>query len=153
MKQLYEHVIVEKCGFIIHHDRGWLGASPDGRVKNGACNQRDGILEVKCPYSKREVSPEEACSDSNFYCELVNSKVQLKKTHSYFHQVQLQLYVGADLYDWCDFCVYTCKGMSVQHILPDFKWQEESIPLLESFFDDYMLPEIVLGKYKPGYYL
>ena len=60
-KQLYEHVIVEKCGFIIHHDRGWLGASPDGRVKNGACNQRDGILEVKCPYSKCEVSPEEAC--------------------------------------------------------------------------------------------
>ena len=46
-----------------------------------------------------------------------------------------------------DFRVYTCKGMSVQCILPDFKWQEESIPLLESFSDDDMLPEIVLAKY------
>ena len=102
---------------------------------------RDGILEVKCPYFKCEISPEEACSDANFYSELVNSNIQLKKTHLYFHQVQLQLY------DWCDFRVYTCKGMSVQCILPDFKWQEESIPLLESFSDDDMLPEIVLAKY------
>ena len=36
-------------------------------------------------------------------------------TH-YFHQVQLRLYVGADLYGWCDFCVYTCKGMSIEQI-------------------------------------
>ena len=31
--------------------------------------------------------------------------------------------------------------------------QEGAIPELESFFDDFMLLEMVLNKYKPRYYL
>ena len=33
------------------------------------------------------------------------------------------------------------------------KWQKDAILLLQSFFDDFMLPEIVLVKYKPSYCL
>lgn len=49
--------------------------------------------------------------------------------------------------------VFTCKGFSIQRILPNSKWQEEAIPVLQSFFDDYMLPEMLLNRYKPSYYL
>ena len=139
---------VDKCGFTIHSEKGWLGASPDGRVKG---LDSDGIVEIKCPYSKREVSPEDACGDSSFYCELINSEVRLKQTHAYYHQVQLQLFVGIGLYHWCDFCVYTCKGFSVQRIFPNNSWQERYIPKLESYFDDFILLEIVTCKYKPTY--
>ena len=107
-------ISVQNCGFIVHPEKGWLGASPDGKMKDLSFKQPDSIIEVKCPYSKREVTPEEACNDPNFFCELVDSQVQLKLTHAYYHQVQLQLYVGTDLYHWCDFCIYTCKGLSMQ---------------------------------------
>ena len=146
-------VSVDKCGFIVHPTKGWLGASPDGRVQDSTCSKPNGALEVKCPYSKRDQTPEEACSDSNFFCELVNSEVNLKHDHSYYHQVQLQLYVGTDLYDWCDFCVYTCKGVSTQRIFQDEEWQLKNIPELEMYFDTHIAPELVSCKYKPSYIL
>ena len=30
--------------------------------------------------------------------------------------------------------VFTCEGFSIQRILPNSKWQEEAIPVLQSFF-------------------
>ena len=62
-------------------------------------------LEVKCPYSVRDRTPEEACSASNFYCNL--RKLKLKETHQYFAQVQGQMAIGERM--WCDFVVYTQK--------------------------------------------
>ena len=144
---------VEECGFIIHPTQGWLGASPDGRVTDTSTELPHGIVEIKCPYSKCEMTPEEACSDSLFCCELVDAGIRLKATHMYFHQVQLQLYVGADEYHWCDFCIFTCKGISVQRIKPDHDWQKKHIPELESYFDDYILPELASPQHKPSYYL
>ena len=86
----------EKCGFIIHPTSGWLGASPDAKVFDPSC-EKVGIAEFKCPYAKRDVSPLEACADTNFYGELVNGHFQLKCNDKYFHQVQLQLYVSKDM--------------------------------------------------------
>ena len=79
---------VQKSGFIIHAENGCLGATPDGRV-HAKASHSDSILEVKCPYSKREVSPDQACNDSAFCCELIQDEVRLKKSHPYYHQVQL----------------------------------------------------------------
>ena len=126
---------------------------PDGFVKDTTYEFPDGLLEIKCPYSKREETPEEACLDLNFYCKLENYQIRLKNSHAYFHQAQLQIYVASDLCKWCDFCVYTCKGISVEGIFHNKKLQKDAILQLQSFFDDFMLPEIVLGKYKPSYYL
>ena len=111
-------VTVEKCGFIIHPEHCWLGASPDRKVKDLNSDQPDGILEIKCPYSKRDVEPEEACKDPAFYCEIQDSRICLKSSHTYYHQVQLQLFVGSDMYGWCDFCIFTCKGLAVTRIFP-----------------------------------
>ena len=57
-------VSVEKCGFIIHPTKGWLGASPDGRVTDPTSEKPCGIIEVKCPYTKCEVTPEDACTNT-----------------------------------------------------------------------------------------
>ena len=79
--------------------------------------------------------------------------LRLKQTHPYYHQVQLQLYVGVDLYAWCDFCVYTTKGVAVERISLDTSWCNTAIPELESYFDAYVLPEIVNPMYKPSFVL
>ena len=62
------NLIVRECGFIIHPEKGWLGSSPDGVVLDTADESCAGLLELKCPYTKRDVLPQEACQDANFYC-------------------------------------------------------------------------------------
>ena len=74
-------------GFVVHPDKGWLGASPDACVTDPSSAQVEGIAEFKCPYTKLGVTPEEACEDSNFCCTMVNGRIQLKREHQYYHQV------------------------------------------------------------------
>ena len=52
MKALEKNVVVGKSGFIVHREKGWFGASPDGFVKDTTCKFSDGLLEIKCPYLK-----------------------------------------------------------------------------------------------------
>jgi hypothetical protein len=140
-------------GFVIDKTKGWLGASPDTRVNDPSCADKSGIAEFKCPYTKRDESPQQSCYDKDFFCEMIDGQVQLKQSCSYYHQVQLQLYVGRDLYNWCDFCVYTPVGISVQRIYPNKEWQVKYIPELEEFYDKYVLPEIIKPLHKPAYFL
>ena len=53
---------------------------------------------------------------------------------------------------WCDFCVFTTKGCMVCRQYLDSEWVKECIPKLQSYFEEYMLPEIVHKKLKPSYY-
>lgn len=43
---------------------------------------------LKCPQTKYQVTPLEACKDPNFFCEAVNGQGILKRNHSYYTQVQ-----------------------------------------------------------------
>ena len=78
-----------------------LDPLPDAKVYDPSCIDCNGIAEFKCPYSKRDKSPQESCQDPNFFCELANGSFQLKHKHNYFHQVQLQLFVSGDMFSWC----------------------------------------------------
>lgn len=45
---------------------------------------------------------------------------------------------------WCDFVVYTQKGISIQHISVHYDyWKNELLPKLTAFYDNYITPEIV----------
>jgi hypothetical protein len=76
-------------GIWLHHS-GILGASPDGRVlvpvKHGFFIQGQGtgpaeIVEVKCPFSVRDMTILEATSRKDFFlgmpCSLVTTKVYI----------------------------------------------------------------------------
>ena len=65
---------------------------------------------MKCPETKFQVTPLEACQDPNFFCEAVNGQWN----HAYYTQVQGQM--GSTGASWCDFIVYTRKGISVERI-------------------------------------
>ena len=99
-------MVASPCGIFINTEFPFLGATPDGSVYDpNELEQPYGYLEVKCPYSVRDRTPEEAWSASNFYCNLDSTrKLKLKETHQYFAQVQGQMAIGEHM--WCDFVVY-----------------------------------------------
>ena len=138
--------------FFVHHEKGWLGASPDARVSDPDSSQWNGIAEFKCTFSKADVPVETACKDPEFYCKLATDQsFILDRSHQYYHQVQLQLYTS--LASWCDFCVYTTKSIAVERIYSDLEWQQKQVPKLDAYFYEYMLPEIICPRVKPSYFL
>ena len=144
---------VTQAGFVVHVTKGWLGASPDGWVMDPLYDPSNGMLEIKCPYSMADKTPEEMCKDEIFYFCLVDGALQLDKKHQYYHQVQLQLLVASDRAKWCDFCVFTLKGVCIQRIFPDKVWEKEISPQLDEYFFNHILPELLSPLCKPGYYL
>ena len=107
-----------------------LAATPDGKVVDFGCSQPFGILEVKCPSTKSAVTPLEACSDPKFFCRRVGDQCCLKTDHEYYAQVQGQLAITGAA--WCDFIVYTFKGMSIERITFDQQFWDNLSQKLEA---------------------
>lgn len=127
-------VQVLKLGFVVCQDLSILGASPDAKVIATGCRDTCGLAEVKCPESKFRVTTVEACSDPNFFLELIDGKPRLKCNHHYYAQVQGQ--PGATQCKWCDFIVYTSKGMSIERIPYDYAyWASMKNKLKNYYFD------------------
>ena len=128
----------------------YLGASPDGKVFDPAClSAKYGLLEVKCPFSKKANTLEQAAADPTFYLEKNGSSFHLKKEHTagYFAQVQGQLAITG--LSWCDFCVYLSDSdeMCVDRIYYDNNyWSNKLLPKLSKFFLNYALEYLVRTK-------
>ncbi len=144
----HQNLIVAPCGFYISQSHPYLGASPDGAVYDPSnLNEPFGFVEVKCPYTHRNISREEACSTSGFCCSLVansdgTQQLALRTNHMYYAQVQGQMAVGGR--QWCDFVAYTTKGIRVQRIRFDSDyWEKHLLPKLIEFYDNCLGPEIV----------
>lgn len=137
-------LMVSSSGVIINPDYYYLGASPDGSVYDPTSKEQPfGYLEVKCPYATRNLTPVEACSKSGFFCEVdATGQLKLKQSSPYYSQVQGQMAIGER--PWCDFVVFTLKGISVQRIPfdKDF-WNIRLLPKLLSFYDNCIVPELV----------
>ena len=141
----HPELVVSPSGFLIDTAHSFLGASPDGAVYDPSNVQQPfGFLEVKCPYSVRELSPIEACAAAGFFSEVdtTTGVLKLKEKHQYYAQVQGQMGVGQR--PWCDFVIYTMKGLSVQCIpFNSSFWTDKLLPKLVSFYDNCIAPEIV----------
>ena len=142
-KQFGPSYQVSRTGIHISTTHPWLAASPDGVVEDPtqAEGRRFGLLEIKCPYSGRTMTPEVACQEVNQFCSsLTDGQVMLKKTHNYYYQVQGQLEITQ--LPWCDFLIWTPQGTSLQRIERDEKLWTTVYPKLRSFYREYLLPEI-----------
>ena len=136
------------AGIFVQPKCPYLGTTPDGKVFDPSSSSKFGLLEIKCPYSKRGDTLDQASSDPDFYIEKVGADFFLKKTHFYYAQVQGQLALTG--LPWCDFCVYLSDSneMCVDriHFNSDY-WENELLPKLKNFFFNYALSFIV-GKAK-----
>ena len=91
-----------------------------------------GIIEIKCPYKNRSITPQTACNDNTFHLEIRDELPSLKKNHKYYYQVQGQL--GITGTKWCDFVTYTFAGMSIERIYFDEDVFTSMLLKLEAFF-------------------
>ena len=75
LKHKLNHSI--KCretGIVIQPKLPWLAASPDGMLINGELNNEIGLIEIKCPWSKRNYTPKELVLHKSFYVKIKNDK-------------------------------------------------------------------------------
>ena len=142
----HENFCVAECGFLVNRLYPHLGSSPDGLVSCTCCGE--GLLEIKCPSSEKWkfLTPEECSKDPAFFCALNDDKLSLKINHNYYYQVQGQLAISNRIY--CDFVVWTLKGMSVQRIEFNHSLWSNMLSKLNSFYLHAVLPELYSARVK-----
>ena len=119
------HLCVEESGLWLQLS-GMLGAFPDGLIGKNA------LLEVKCPFTQRDSTIEEAVASGNFYIKKNDEgHYELDKEHSYWHQVQGQLHLTER--DLCYFVVWTTKETLVLQIKKDPAWAD-NLRRLQDFY-------------------
>ena len=69
----------------------WLAASPGGLITDESSTLILGLIEIKCPFSKRNLHPQDMLKDNNFYVELRDGMPHLKNEHSNGYYCQIQM--------------------------------------------------------------
>ena len=109
-----------------------------------------GYVGDKCPYSHRGEDVAVAASKDKKFCLQPSSdgSLHLDRSHAYYYQVQMQLFVS-DV-EYCEFCVCTFSsdetGIHIKHISKDIDFWNDCIIKAQSFFKTCILPEL-LGKW------
>ena len=79
------------------------------------------------------------------FCLSQNSSgIHLDKGHSYYYQVQSQIFI-CDV-DYCDFVLWTTKDIYVERVLPDKIFWNNVLTKALAFFTNGILPEL-MGKF------
>jgi hypothetical protein len=129
MSKAHEDFLVSICGFFINVQLPFIGASPDGLVTCTCCGE--GICEIKCPYNYKDASIASAVQDNSFCLEKQGvSDLRLKRNHTYFYQVQCQLFCTGK--EYCDFIVWTKNDIFVERIHTDTAFWTTNIPKAET---------------------
>lgn len=72
--------------------------------------------------------------------KIEDGQLILKRTHSYYYQIQLQLLITEA--SFCDFMLYSKKGpSSIERIFPDTDFQERIVESTRLFWEKVFIPE------------
>lgn len=107
---------VKECGFFVHPEFEWLGASPDGLVGE------HGLIEIKCPFGLRN--------------EPIPKFKPLADQPHYYAQIQMEMACTGR--QWCDFYQWTPHGDSLEVVNYDAAWWSDNLPKLEAFYALYL---------------
>ena len=103
------------------------------------CHNLKHTVEIKCPYTKRDTKNiNEAVLDKDF---CLDQERNLKKTHRYYTQVQLQMFI----YNCqeCFFVVWTPQWVEVIKVIKDGVFLNQLLLTLETFYNDHIIPELL----------
>ena len=122
----------------------WLAASPDGMVYDRNFDNAPGLIEIKCPYTKRNAKLHELFEDKNFYLEKDElGNPVLKRGHHFGYFTQIQMAMGLSQVKYCDFIVFTFKCIVIIRTNFDEEYFEKLITTLNTFYKTYYLPKIL----------
>ena len=139
----------ESVGLCISTENPWLAASPDSTVHDVSTTPPDGLVELKNPYSARDMTIQEYSSKKTSCLHMrEDGKCELKIGHDYFYQVQCQLYCTGKV--WCDFVVRTNKSIHVERIHQNKDWWNPQVNKCQKFYFNALLPELACPRYGKG---
>lgn len=138
----HRNISYTQAGLHINPDFPHLGASPDGIIECDCCG--DGLIEIKCPFKYRDIDPN-LITDTSFYIKrnIEGEIIGLSHDHDYFYQVQGQLNICCK--DFCDFIVWTTKGLYIERILKSEPFFDQLKPHLDNYFLQILLPVLLTG--------
>ncbi|WAR07527.1 hypothetical protein MAR_017485 [Mya arenaria] len=131
MRQSHEHFNVSDCGLFVDSTFPLFAATPDG-LRECSCHDK-GLVENKD--SKIDIK------DQTFF---LNSDNKLKTNHRYYSQIQFQMYVSGKTF--CDFVVFTYKGIVIQTVPYDPEFVNRLIKKCTDFAINDLVPEIIQHK-------
>ena len=104
---------ISSSGLWINAEYLHLGASPDGLILDDSTVNVNCIIEVIClkifiGRSIEQIIQQKLPELSKQCFKVVDNKILLKLSHSYYYQIQLQLLVTEAKY--CDFVLYSDLG-------------------------------------------
>lgn len=105
---------VEECGFFVHPEHEWLGASPDGLIG------KDGVAEIKCPYGKRDSADFKPLAEQEHYA------------------AQVQIEMACTGRTWAHFYQWSPIGTKLERVEIDPLFLEWAIPELRRFHDRFL---------------
>ena len=132
-------VYVEESGLHVRNSKPWYAASPDGLVydvkrdADGAEVRSMGLLEIKCPYSKKDKS-----GSARFYKQI---------PQNYYDQIQGLMAIitenGTMQLDWADFHVWTPTGFQITRFSFDATYWEALDTSIEQYYRKMFLPALI----------
>ena len=140
-KSIGHFITVESCGIVVPPNIYYMGASPDGKVTDfGDSDTPYGIAEVKCPEEYKSYDPVDAIYMAKEFCIVLDGEnvPRINKEHYYFDQIQFQM--GCTGAPWCDFIVYTLKGMVIDRVCFDKEHFQKICDIAQSFYFKHILP-------------
>jgi len=108
--------LIEECGFFIHPEHDWLGATPDGLIG------LDGLAEIKCPFGIRNDSPPKF-------------KTAAEQPH-YFAQMQIEMHCAGR--EWVHFYQWTRHGDALETVRTSEAWWDGNFHKLEAFYHQFL---------------
>ena len=114
-----------KCGLVVCTAHPRVAATPDGWVTDPEASSSLGLVEFKNPYSYRDLSVSDAIAANKCDCLAINNgHIELKRTHSYYYQVQMAMSAqkesGAILF-FAPLLTIIVNGSSLMNLfVPDF---------------------------------
>lgn len=85
--KLHQEFVVSENGLYVSLSHGYLAATPDG-ISHCKCHGK-AVIEVKCPFSHKDRTLEQAAIIDPNFCLCVDEDgiLKLKRSHPYFYQV------------------------------------------------------------------
>lgn len=135
----HNNFAVEQDGLYLSKDKPFIGASADAIMTCDCHGKR--VVEVKCPFSARNDDFQTFLQKPDCYIQ----DTKLKKTHKYYSQVQLQMFVYS--VNQCDFVVWAPKFLVVIHVPRDDDFITEMLEKCEFMFLKHFLPQLISRKH------
>ena len=144
-KKKHRKLNVTTSGLCIFKEKPFLGCSPDG-IMTCQCKENvhpkspsKWLLEIKCPYSCRDMCPKEAAKQ---YGATENDlkEWKLSEKSKYFRQIQGQL--GILKISLCVLVIYTNKGIWPVEVKFDKDYFDNTVTNLEFLYREAVVPHM-----------